>query len=434
MPVVQIVSNFRLSGPRSRDQTKTQTGSKNMSSPYERVGTGRYAGATTAEDNIEVSAAMFSRCLFVFLTRPPSLMSARAFRDVCSVFGLCGRLGGWMFIVGLAILPCASLAQPNSTPAVSGRRSSVRVDTLGDNVDLTVGSFLQTDLGYQRSGSSGFDLRTARIRVTADAGITRAFLQTDVVGSPSVLDARLVFRPEPRIRIRAGLFKSPLSRSHLTSRSVLPFVERPTAVDALAPRRQVGGSVRVRSRSNRLRLSVGVFNGNGRALEPNDNDLYLYVGRLEARPWNRETRVQVAINGAYSIDDDIALPGLSERFSGRRAVVGGDLTLSRGRWRVVAEGLLVSLSPKTSRTGQIATGGYVMATASLTEMLDVVGRIECYDADRLDEDHFQAVSLGLNARPAPVLRFQLTGTVPMERRGPNRDDASVTVRAQFSFR
>lgn len=393
------------------------------------------------------------RTLFVLYLRLPSLMLASQFRSLRSSSTFCSRIGGWRsmasrplspafiltallvsgFILSGLVLPGHSLAQPQPGSSPLEDQRTVQVDALADTVDLTIGSFIQTDLGYQASGPSGFDLRTARIRATADAGITRAVLQTDVVRSPSVLDARLEFRPGHKLQVTAGLFKSPLSRSHLTSRSVLPLVERPIAVDALAPRRQVGVSLRVHPRMGRARLTVGAFNGNGRTVEPNDNDLFLYVGRLEARAWDRDTEVELAINGAYSIDDRIALPGLSERFTGRRAVIGGDVSISRGRWEMIAEVLRTSLTPEDSLTRQVATGGYLLATFTLTDILDVAGRFEHYDSDRPNEGILQAASIGLNLRPNNVLRFQITGTVPIKQREPDRDDASVTMRAQFSF-
>jgi hypothetical protein len=83
--------------------------------------------------------------------------------------------------------------------------------------------------------------------------------------------------------VQAGQFKTPFTREYLTSITDLETPNRAIAVDALAPKRDLGvmGEIGV---GLPVTLSAGVFNGEGVNVTANRDSALLAVGRLAARP------------------------------------------------------------------------------------------------------------------------------------------------------
>jgi hypothetical protein len=322
-----------------------------------------------------------------------------------------------------------------------------------DGADIRFGALAQVDLHARANERpSGFDVRNARFRTRIRSHGLEAFFQTELVRSPAVFDLRLRYRPHSQVRITAGLFKSPFSRSHLVSRPVLPLVERPIAVDAIAPRRQIGVAVRLQNTSKTVGVEAGLFNGNGREIQPNDNEHFMYVARLTGTRTTPVGTVDVGVNGAYSIDSEVRLRDLSETpFSGRRVVAGADAELRNGLWFVSAEALAIWLSqnmtgsdavPKAPDDAeQMGTGGYVAGGVPLPwfgdgEMAQVVTRYEQFDPNRDVEDgrDLSRLSAGLNIYPADTVRLQWTAVLPLRHRPGDLDGPYMTLRLQLSLR
>lgn len=344
------------------------------------------------------------------------------------------------------VLPRAGFAQSQASPADSSTTPPPGVTVAVDDATVQLGAVYQMDLTVQdREETSTFRVRAARLRATVETYGVEAFLQTEFAASPAIFDLRLRYRPHPQVRVQAGLFKSPFSYSHLVSRTVLPLAERPVSVDAIAPRRQVGVSVRFADRQGRVQLDAGVFNGNGRTIRPNDNNHFLYVGRLSTSPRLGGGTLSLGANAAYSLDEGVALGRTASSFTGRRAVFGADATYTNGLWLLGAEALVASLSPTdaadetapdSGQPDQTAIGGYVVAGAPLTKRLQVVGRYDQFDpnTDIDDGTDLARVEAGLNYRPAPTVRFQLTGTLPVRDRPGELEGPRGTMRVQIALR
>ena len=313
-----------------------------------------------------------------------------------------------------------------------------------DGASIRLGAVTQFDLTARADDQpSGFRLRNARLRTTVTSHGLEAFFQTEFVRSPPIFDLRIRYVPHAQLRVTAGLFKSPFSRSHLTPRPRLPLAERPVAVDAIAPRRQVGVAVRVRDASKRLTLEGGMFNGTGREIEPNDNEHFLYAARLTGTQDIHGWTVGAGINGAYSIDDGVMLRDLLDApFSGTRVAGGIDVRVSRQNAFLAAEALAIRLSPdEPGRPDQTGTGGYValgvpLFTFSRTGTVQGTARYEQFNPkiNQDDERDLSRLSAGVNVRPQETILLQWTGVLPLREQPGSRDGALMTLRLQLALR
>jgi len=92
--------------------------------------------------------------------------------------------------------------------------------------------------------------------------------------------------------VKAGQWKAPFGLEQLTPDPTLIIIERSLPTGAITPERQVGVQVWGKPFTNiwpaqkdLLTYYAGIFNGNGRNVTVNDNNNFMYVGRLELLPW-----------------------------------------------------------------------------------------------------------------------------------------------------
>jgi phosphate-selective porin len=261
-------------------------------------------------------------------------------------------------------------------------------------------------------------------------------VQTDF-SSPSVLlDAFARLPLTNRVRVRAGLFKTPFSAEFLTPRPDILFAERARAVNNIAPNRQAGVTLSATLLPDRLSATVGAFNGT-RGLSPNDNDLFLYVGRLNGQVPVGETQLELGTNVGYSIDDDVALSALNRsRFAGTRFLFGVDARLETGRWLVAGELNTAELDPRgvgiPSRLAPTEPlGFYLAAGANVAAEHQLLARFDQFDPDvpaqAAPDDQ---LTLGYNYEPSSALRVLLNYQTPLGEIG----DGFLTARLQVALR
>lgn len=237
-------------------------------------------------------------------------------------------------------------------------------------LNVGLGFFVQHQLSYYDSDQVvrqlTFSFPTARLRVhSVWEDRVSLFLQADLLQSPSILDAQLTVPLLERLELDVGLFKSPFSREFLLFPEDLPFEQRSMVVQALAPNRQIGASLKMRLFDDRLSVQTGAFNGNGTTFEENENNQFLYVARLN---WDQRFPVggvQVGVNAAYSEDAQVNVPhiGLS---NGERIVFGGDGEVVTEQWLVRIEFIGASFGRGSSvdaAYGYIGTLGYKLRGA-----------------------------------------------------------------------
>jgi phosphate-selective porin OprO and OprP len=183
----------------------------------------------------------------------------------------------------------------------------------GSEIKLTLGGFVQINFeggdvqAFEgRFGSNAlkdrFRLRRARINLTGefaeqfDFKIEGDFEQSDGISSNrtdfSGTDIFLNWHQYPEAQIKIGQWKAPFGLEQLTPDTSLYVIERSLPTGAITPERQIGVQLWGKpfttawpEQKDLLTYYAGIFNGNGRNVSINDNNNFMYVGRLELMPF-----------------------------------------------------------------------------------------------------------------------------------------------------
>jgi phosphate-selective porin OprO and OprP len=166
----------------------------------------------------------------------------------------------------------------------------------GGDVSAFEGRFGQTALDDR------FRLRRARINLTGefaeqfDFKIEGEFENSDGISSNrtafSGTDIFVNWHQFPEAQIKIGQWKAPFGLEQLTPDPTLIIIERSLPTGAITPERQIGVQLWGKPFTNvwpeqkdLLTYYAGIFNGNGRNTTINDNNAFMYVGRLELMPF-----------------------------------------------------------------------------------------------------------------------------------------------------
>lgn len=301
------------------------------------------------------------------------------------------------------------------------------VKPAGKEPKLTVGGLLQVQGEFGDAGDSRFTKNDRfllrRARVNAQGGFLEGFefkVELDLGGAGASLRAQItdgyVTWNKPKIvNVRVGQFKTPFGFEQLVSEPVLFTIERSLANDRLTLGRQLGVQVFATSLDKRLSVAAGLFNGNGANNGFNDNDRFLYVGRLTAAPlqtkWSKQ-EVQWSMGADAYTSQDIGLllndfgfdatPGgvKDNLFTGKRAGLGLDTQLHLGLFELWAEYLWGRFKPtnqvpsaRLTSEGWYAQGSYYL----VPKKFQAVVRYETFDPDvSLSGNSTDTYLLGLN--------------------------------------
>ena len=224
----------------------------------------------------------------------------------------------------------------------------------GSEYKLTLGGYIQANLesgdvsAFEgRFGATKlkdrFRLRRARISLTgdfaeqfdfkiegdfeqSDAAITA--LKTVNVGTGatttvtnsnrvefSATDIFINWHGIPEANLKVGQWKAPFGLENITPDTLIYTIERSLPTGAIVPERQIGAMLWGKPLTNILpeqkdfvTYYAGMFNGNGRNFNNNDNNEFMYVGRLELLPFKgkfmgQEASLKIAGDYLYSRDD-----------------------------------------------------------------------------------------------------------------------------------
>jgi phosphate-selective porin OprO and OprP len=286
-------------------------------------------------------------------------------------------------------------------------KTSAWVLPAGKEAHLKLGGFIQgqAEFGAVDSWLGNFDdkkgaptdrvrLRRARINITGDFlenfdfKLEGDFQQGDGLSSSrtafSATDIYLNYNKFPEANIRFGQYKAPFGLEQLTSDSSLFTAERTLATTVLTPERQVGLQIsgkpfaRVFSNKDIIEYSLGVFNGNGRNINVNDNNDFMYVGRLTTTPvntklWDQPVKWKLGANGFYNryaagtrisqsgnllLNNDGSLSAFTVGTTNDARVIGWgvDQSLSFGPFDLVAEYMENKVGGTGFSNGTTATG------------------------------------------------------------------------------
>ena len=190
----------------------------------------------------------------------------------------------------------------------------VYVQQAGSEIKLVLGGFVQTN--FEDGDVSAFEgrfgqtalkdlfrLRRARITLTGDFAEQFDFkMEGDFENSDgtspsnrtdfSGTDIWLNWHQFPGAQIKVGQYKAPFGLDQLTPDTSLYTIERTLPTGAITPDRQIGielwGTPFTKiwpEQKELLTYYAGIFNGNGKNTTVNDNNNFMFAGRLELQPF-----------------------------------------------------------------------------------------------------------------------------------------------------
>ena len=184
------------------------------------------------------------------------------------------------------------------------------VQQRGPELKLVLGGFVQ--MNFEDGDVSAFEgrfgetalkdrfrLRRARINLTGDFAEQFDFkMEGDFENSDGLNNNRTAFEATdifinwhqyPWAQIKMGQWKAPFGLEQLTPDTTLYTIERTLPTGAITPERQIGIQLWGKpfatmwpGQADLLTYYAGIFNGNGRNTTNNDNNNFMYVGRLES--------------------------------------------------------------------------------------------------------------------------------------------------------
>jgi len=196
---------------------------------------------------------------------------------------------------------------------VEEEKPPIYVVPRGSEFKLVLGGFIQAN--FEDGDVSAFEgrfgmtalkdrfrLRRARINLTGDFAENFDFkIEGDFENSDGISSGRTAFEATdifvnwhqfPEAQVKVGQWKAPFGLEQLTPDTSLYIIERSLPTGAITPERQIGVQVWGKPFTNvwpdqkdLLTYYAGIFNGNGRNTTTNDNNNFMYVGRLELLPF-----------------------------------------------------------------------------------------------------------------------------------------------------
>jgi len=186
----------------------------------------------------------------------------------------------------------------------------IYVQQRGSEIKLVLGGFIQVNFedsdAFAFNGNFGesaikdrFRLRRARVNLTGDFAeqfdfkVEGDFGQNDGTNNNrtafSGTDIWLNWHQFPAAQVKIGQYKAPFGLDQLTPDTALYTIERTLPTGAITPDRQIGIELWGKpftkiwpEQKDLLTYYAGIFNGNGRNVTVNDNNNFMYVGRLES--------------------------------------------------------------------------------------------------------------------------------------------------------
>ena len=196
---------------------------------------------------------------------------------------------------------------------VTDEKPRVYVVPRGREFQLTLGGFIQVN--FEDGDVSAFEgrfglnalkdrfrLRRARINLTGDFAENFDFkIEGDFENSDGISAGRTAFEATDifinwhqfaEANIKVGQYKAPFGLEQITPDTTIFTIERSLPTGALTPERQIGVEIWGKplthlwpDQKDLVTYYAGIFNGNGRNTTNNDNNNFMYVGRLELLPF-----------------------------------------------------------------------------------------------------------------------------------------------------
>jgi len=298
--------------------------------------------------------------------------------------------------------------------------------------------------------STAFGLKVARLSFAGDLPSSFKYsIVLDFARIPStstensaLYDWTLIYAPRPEFNLTMGQFTVPASAELLTPTSQIDFAARYYAQERILNASsnhdqgvQAGGKVF----NQRLQYYAGVFNGKGANYAENDNDKFLYSGRLAWTAFKGKLagRDTVFTAGASGMEESTRGDSSSLKVSdstGRvftrayvRRVYGGDLAFKTGPATLKGEYITAHLDGRGNDPEMQAYGWYTTAALRLPgDKVELLARVQGYDPDTAHRNSkdIKWTTFGLNwFINGNTTRALLNYTVKEEKKGhvPNNE-------------
>lgn len=226
-----------------------------------------------------------------------------------------------------------------------------------------------------RVNLAGSFAENVAFKIEADFGNNSIATKTGISGQ--LTDAFVNWTPDPRASLRVGQFKTPFGFEQLQADTKIYTIERSLPNDRLTVSRQIGAMLYGDLVPKRLSYSLGAFNGTGVNISSNDNQKFLWAGRVngiayEGKLGKQKTRL--SFGGDFFTTKD------KGTFVGRRDGYSADAQLVVGPAEVQAEWLRNQQHPTTG-TAVTADGWSLLGAYNFTKRWQGVVRYETYDSN-----------------------------------------------------
>src|SRR5256886_14569728 len=320
----------------------------------------------------------------------------------------------------------------------------------GPEIKLTLGGFIQAN--FEDGDVSAFEgrfglmalkdrfrLRRARINLTGefaeqfDFKVEGDFENSDGINTNrtafSATDIFVNWHQYPEAQIKVGQWKAPFGLEQLSPDTTLLFAERSLPTGAITADRQIGAQLWGKpfasiwpGKKDLLTYYAGIFNGNGRNVSVNDNNNFMYVGRLEStlfknKFWGESylklgadilnsrddegTNISPALN--LLVNDDGSLSPFVLPSADERTAWSVDAWLRLGPFDLIGESLQERVYPRTvpgatpafpsfTTDGFYITGGYFL----IPKKLQLAARWEHLNPGQKGNDGISSIVGGLN--------------------------------------
>jgi phosphate-selective porin len=331
-------------------------------------------------------------------------------------------------------------------------KKPIYVTPAGPELKLALGGYIQ--MNFEDGAVSAFEgrfpngpnkvkdrfrLRRARINLIGDFAenfdfkIEGDFQQGDGLSSGrtgfSATDIFVNWHQFPEANVKVGQWKAPFGLEQITPDPKIFTIERSLPTGALTPERQIGVQIWGKplaslwpEQKDLLTYYAGIFNGNGRNTITNDNNNFMYVGRLELLPWKgkllgQDSKLQFGGDVLNSRDDPgtnisqplnlkvnadgsltpFVLPSADERtaWSLDAWATIGPFDLIGEYFSEAVDGRTVGVAPRFADFDP--SGWYVQASYFfISKKLQAVLKWEELRPDQLADDGIRSITGGLN--------------------------------------
>jgi phosphate-selective porin len=334
--------------------------------------------------------------------------------------------------------------------AVPEEKPPAYVQQRGPELKLVLGGYIQ--MNFEDGDVSAFEgsfglralkdrfrLRRARVNLTGDFAeqfdfkVEGDFGQGDGLNSNrtafSATDIFVNWHQFAEANVKVGQWKAPFGLEQLTPDPTLIIIERSLPTGAYTPDRQIGAQLWGKPFANiwpdqkdLLTYYAGIFNGNGRNVTVNDNNNFMYVGRLESTLFkgffgkdsylklgadvlnsrdDKGTNISPTLNLLVNTDGSLSpfvLPGADER-----TAWGVDAWLKLGPFDLIGEYLQEKVNGRTVNGvppgfADFTTNGFYITAAYflIPKKLQVAVQWQDLNPGQMGNDGIHSITGGLN--------------------------------------